>query len=205
MLVVLLSLSPLLLRSPCRWGRAHRNAARRSPMPPPCSPFRHAAVAVLAVNARRAALAVPAAAMLAVLLSPMPAAAMLVVLLSLSPLLLRSPCRWGRAHRNAARRSPMPPPCSPFRHAAVAVLAVNARRAALAVPAAAMLAVLLSPMPAAAMLVVLLSLSPLLLRSPCRWGRAHRNAARRSPMPPPCSPFRHAAVAVLAVNARRAA
>ncbi|KAE9058927.1 hypothetical protein PF006_g32022 [Phytophthora fragariae] len=40
---------------------------------------------------RRAALAVPAAAMLAVLLLPMPAAAMLVVLLSLSPLLLRSP------------------------------------------------------------------------------------------------------------------
>ncbi|KAE9159382.1 hypothetical protein PF004_g31564 [Phytophthora fragariae] len=42
-------------------------------------------------NARRAALAVPAADMLAVLLSPMPAAAMLVVLLSLSPLLLCSP------------------------------------------------------------------------------------------------------------------
>ncbi|KAE8915702.1 hypothetical protein PF003_g1091 [Phytophthora fragariae] len=78
--------------------------------------------------ARRAALAVPAAAML----------------LSLSPLLLRSPCRCGRAHQNAARRSPMPPPCSPFRQAAVAVLAVNARRAALAVPAATMLVVLLS-------------------------------------------------------------
>ncbi|KAE8950907.1 hypothetical protein PR001_g33955, partial [Phytophthora rubi] len=104
-------------------------------------------------NARRAALAVPAA-------------VMLVVLLSLSPLPLRSPCRCGRAHRNATRRSPVPPPCSPSRHAAVAVLAVNVRRAALAVPAAAMLAVLLSPMPAAAMLVVLLSLSPLLLRSP---------------------------------------
>ncbi|KAE9263579.1 hypothetical protein PF008_g32333 [Phytophthora fragariae] len=82
--------------------------------------------------------------MLAVLLSPMPAAAMLAMLLSLSPLLLRSPCRCGRAHRNAARRSPMPPPCSPFRHAAVAVLAVNARRAALAVLAAAMLVMLLS-------------------------------------------------------------
>nr|KAE8919179.1 hypothetical protein PF009_g30508 [Phytophthora fragariae] len=91
MLAMLLSLSPLLLRSPCRCGRAHRNAARRSPMPPPCSPSRHAAVAVLAVNVCRAALAVPAAAMLAVLLLPMPAAAMLVVLLSLSPLLLRSP------------------------------------------------------------------------------------------------------------------
>ncbi|KAE8916062.1 hypothetical protein PF006_g31440 [Phytophthora fragariae] len=91
--------------------------------------------------------------MLAVLLSPMPAAAMLAMLLSLSPLPLRSPCRCGRAHRNAARRSPMPPPCSPFRHAAVAVLAVNARRAALAVPAA-------------AMLVMHLSLSPLPLRSP---------------------------------------
>ncbi|KAE9165679.1 hypothetical protein PF002_g31306 [Phytophthora fragariae] len=69
MLAMLLSLSPLLLRSPCHCSRAHRNAARRSPMPPPCSPFRHAAVAVLAVNARRAALAVPAAAMLVVLLS----------------------------------------------------------------------------------------------------------------------------------------
>ncbi|KAE9266979.1 hypothetical protein PR003_g31937 [Phytophthora rubi] len=160
--------------------------------------------------------------MLAVLLSPMPAAAMLAMLLSLSPLLLRSPCRCGRAHRNAARRSPMPPPCSPFRHAAVAVLAVNARRAALAVPAAAMPAVLRSlcrPPPCcsrcagrrharraalavlvAAMLVMLLSLSPLQLRSPCRCGRAHRNATRRSPVPPPCSPSRHAAVAVLAVN-----
>ncbi|KAE9054817.1 hypothetical protein PF010_g32374 [Phytophthora fragariae] len=69
MLAMLLSLSPLLLRSPCRCGRAPRNAARRSPMPPPCSPFRHAAVAVLAVNARRAALAVPAAAIPAVLRS----------------------------------------------------------------------------------------------------------------------------------------
>ncbi|KAE9053083.1 hypothetical protein PF007_g33048, partial [Phytophthora fragariae] len=57
MLVVLLSLSPLLLRSPCRCGRAHRNATRRSPVPPPCSPSRHAAVAV------------PAAAMPAVLRS----------------------------------------------------------------------------------------------------------------------------------------
>ncbi|KAE9159165.1 hypothetical protein PF004_g31641 [Phytophthora fragariae] len=104
--------------------------------------------------------------MLAVLLLPMPAAAMLVVLLSLSPLPLRSPCRCGRAHRNATRRSPVPPPCSPSRHAAVAVLAVNVCRAVLAVPAAAMLAVLLLPMPAAAMLVVLLSLSPLQLRSP---------------------------------------
>ncbi|KAE9054396.1 hypothetical protein PF010_g32549 [Phytophthora fragariae] len=74
----------------------------------------------------------PAAAMLAVLLSPMPAAAMLVVLLSLSPLLLLSPCRCGRAHRNGTRRSPVPPPCSPSRHAAVAV------------PAAAMPAVLRS-------------------------------------------------------------
>ncbi|KAE9263809.1 hypothetical protein PF008_g32274 [Phytophthora fragariae] len=147
--------------------------------PPPCSSCcsrcagrRHAR------HARHAALAVPATATLAVPLwtgSPeccptvTHAAAMLTMLamlLSLSPLLLRSPCRCGRAHRNAARRSPMPPPCSPFRHAAVAVLAVNARRAALAVPAAAMLAVLLSPMPAAAILVVLLSLSPLLLRSP---------------------------------------
>ncbi|KAE9160171.1 hypothetical protein PF004_g31277 [Phytophthora fragariae] len=90
MLAMLLSLSPLLLRSPCRCGRAHRNAAQRSPVPP-CSPSRHAGVAVLAVNVRRAALAVPTAAMLAVLLSPMPAAGMLVVLLSLSPLLLRSP------------------------------------------------------------------------------------------------------------------
>ncbi|KAE8892704.1 hypothetical protein PF003_g23242 [Phytophthora fragariae] len=80
-------------------------------------------------NARRAALAVPAA-------------AMLVMVLSLSPLPLRSPCRCGRAHRSAARRSLVPPPCSPSRHAAVAV------------PAAAMPAVLLSPMPAAAMLVV---------------------------------------------------
>nr|KAE8917148.1 hypothetical protein PF009_g32530 [Phytophthora fragariae] len=70
--------------------------------------------------------------MLVVLLSPMPAAAMLVMLLSLSPLPLRSPCRCGRAHRNAARRSPVPPPCSPSRHAAVAV------------PAAAMPAVLRS-------------------------------------------------------------
>ncbi|KAE9058430.1 hypothetical protein PF010_g31003, partial [Phytophthora fragariae] len=139
----------------------------------------------------------------------MPAAAMLVVLLSLSPLLLRSPCRCGRAHRKATRRSPVPPPCSPSHHAAVAVPAAampavlrslcrppqyppccarcagrrHARRAALAVPAAAMLA-------------ILLSLSPLPLRSPCRCGRAHRNAARRSPMPPPCSPSRHAAVAV---------
>ncbi|KAE8885798.1 hypothetical protein PF005_g29703 [Phytophthora fragariae] len=43
----------------------------------------------------------------------MPAAAMLVMLLSLSPLPLRSPCRCGRAHRNAARQSPVPPPpCS---------------------------------------------------------------------------------------------
>ncbi|KAE9161275.1 hypothetical protein PF004_g30883 [Phytophthora fragariae] len=104
-------------------------------------------------NARRAALAVPAT-------------AMPVMLLSLSPLPLRSPCRCGRAHRNATRRSPVPPPCSPSRHAAVAVIAVNVCRAALAVPAAAMLAVLLLPMPTAAMLVVLLSLSPLLLRSP---------------------------------------
>ncbi|KAE8912364.1 hypothetical protein PF003_g3446 [Phytophthora fragariae] len=125
MLVMLLSLSPLPLplRSPCRCGRAHRNAARRTPVPPPCSPSRHAAVAV------------PAAAMLTVLLSSMTAAAMLVMLLSLSPLPLplRSPCRCGRAHRNAARRSPVQPPCSPSRHAAVAV------------PAAAMPAVLLSP------------------------------------------------------------
>ncbi|KAE9249229.1 hypothetical protein PF001_g33481, partial [Phytophthora fragariae] len=71
--------------------------------------------------------------MLVVLLSPMPAAAMLAMLLSLSPLPLRSPCRCGRAHRNATRRSPVPPPCSPSRHAAVAV------------PATAMPAVLLSP------------------------------------------------------------
>ncbi|KAE8957358.1 hypothetical protein PF011_g31172 [Phytophthora fragariae] len=55
----------------------------------------------------------------------MTAAAMLVMLLSLSPLPLRSPCRCGRAHRNAARpcRRPAhhlamlrslcrPPPCS---------------------------------------------------------------------------------------------
>ncbi|KAE9275334.1 hypothetical protein PF008_g29373 [Phytophthora fragariae] len=69
--------------------------------------------------------------MLAVLLSPMPAAAMLVVLLSLSPLRYL-PCRCGRARRNATRRSPVPPPCSPSRHAAVAV------------PAAAMPAVLRS-------------------------------------------------------------
>ncbi|KAE8952789.1 hypothetical protein PR003_g34387, partial [Phytophthora rubi] len=84
-----------------------------------------------------------AAAMLAVLLSSMTAAAMLVMLLPLSPLPLplRSPCRCGRAHRNAARRSPVPPPCLPSRRAAVAV-------------------------PAGAMLVMLLSLSPLPLRSP---------------------------------------
>ncbi|KAE8915314.1 hypothetical protein PF004_g31342 [Phytophthora fragariae] len=81
MLAMLLSLTPLPLRSPCRCGRAHRNACRRSPVPPPCSPSRHAAVAVLAVNvrraalahagrrhARRAALAVPATATLAVTL-----------------------------------------------------------------------------------------------------------------------------------------
>ncbi|KAE9063029.1 hypothetical protein PF006_g31043 [Phytophthora fragariae] len=79
--------------------------------------------------------------MLAVLLSSMTAAAMLVMLLTLSPLPLRSPCRCGRAHRKAARRSPLPPPCAPSRRAAVAV-------------------------PAAAMLVMLLSLSPLPLRSP---------------------------------------
>ncbi|KAE8961818.1 hypothetical protein PR002_g29786 [Phytophthora rubi] len=72
--------------------------------------------------------------MLAVLLSSMTAAAMLVMLLSLSPLPLplRSPCRCGRAHRNAARRSPVPPPCSP------------SRRPAVAVPAAAMLVMLFS-------------------------------------------------------------
>ncbi|KAE9061717.1 hypothetical protein PF010_g29711 [Phytophthora fragariae] len=101
--------------------------------------------------------------MLAVLLSSMTAAAMLVMLLSLSPLPLplRSPCRCGRAHRNAARRSPVLPPCSPSRRAAVAV-------------------------PAPAMPAVLLSLSPLPLRSPCRCGP--RNAARRSLCPPPpCS------------------
>ncbi|KAE9287816.1 hypothetical protein PF008_g26302 [Phytophthora fragariae] len=46
-LAMLLSLSPLPLRSPCRCGGAHRNAARRSPVPPLCSPSRHAAVAVL--------------------------------------------------------------------------------------------------------------------------------------------------------------
>ncbi|KAE8877545.1 hypothetical protein PF010_g27436 [Phytophthora fragariae] len=63
MLVMLLSLSPLPLRSPCRCGP--QNAARRSPVPPPCSP------------SRRAAVAVPAPAMPAVL--------------SLSPLPLRSP------------------------------------------------------------------------------------------------------------------
>ncbi|KAE8957277.1 hypothetical protein PR001_g31430 [Phytophthora rubi] len=109
--------------------------------------------------------------MLAVLLSPMPAAAMLVVLLSLSPLPLRSPCRCGRAHRNATRRSPVPPPCSPSRHVAVAVPAAampavlrslcrppqcppccarcagrrHARHASLAVPATATLAVKLWP------------------------------------------------------------
>ncbi|KAE8962104.1 hypothetical protein PR003_g32697 [Phytophthora rubi] len=84
MLVMLLSLSPLPLRSPCRCGS--RNAARRLPVPPPCSPSCHAAVAV------------PAAAMPAVLLSPMPAATMLVVLRSLSPL---PPCPsyCSRCHR----------------------------------------------------------------------------------------------------------
>ncbi|KAE8955372.1 hypothetical protein PR003_g29371 [Phytophthora rubi] len=65
--------------------------------------------------------------MLAVLLSSMTAAAMLVMLLSLSPLPLplRSPSRCGRAHRNATRRSPVPPPCSPSRHAAVAAPAAT--------------------------------------------------------------------------------
>ncbi|KAE8958598.1 hypothetical protein PR001_g30999 [Phytophthora rubi] len=157
MLAMLLSLSPLLLRSPCRCGRAHRNAARRSPVPPPCSPFRHAAVAVLAVNARRAALAVPAAAMPAVLRSPVPAAAMLVVLLSLcrpppcSPCCSRCP-RYCYARRDAVtrligmlldvRNSP-PTPCSLFicrlrRHYACRSYA---RRAAVAAPGAAMLTV----------------------------------------------------------------
>ncbi|KAE8953160.1 hypothetical protein PR001_g32990, partial [Phytophthora rubi] len=112
-----------------------------------------------------------AAAMLAVLLSSMTAAAMLVMLLSLSPLPLplRSPCRCGRAHRNAARWSPVPPPpCSPCccrcagpRHA---------RCAALAVTGTATLAVTLWPgapeccptvaRAAAAMLVMLRSLCP---------------------------------------------
>ncbi|KAE9261789.1 hypothetical protein PF008_g32761 [Phytophthora fragariae] len=92
MLAMLLSLSPLLLRSPCHCSRAHRNAARRSPVLPPCSPSRHVAVAVPAAampavlrslchpplcssccsrcggrrHARHAALAVPATATLAV-------------------------------------------------------------------------------------------------------------------------------------------
>ncbi|KAE8891794.1 hypothetical protein PF003_g24231 [Phytophthora fragariae] len=48
MLVMLLSLSPLQLRSPCRCCRDHRNATRRSPVPPACSPSRHVAVAVQA-------------------------------------------------------------------------------------------------------------------------------------------------------------
>ncbi|KAE9062675.1 hypothetical protein PF007_g29828 [Phytophthora fragariae] len=119
MLVMLLSLSPLPLplRSPCRCGRAHRNAARRSPVQPPCSPSRHAAVAV-------------------------PAAAM--------PAVLRSLCR-----------APLCPPycarCAGRRYARRAAVAHAGRRhacrAALAVPAA-------------AMLVMLLSLSPLPLRSP---------------------------------------
>ncbi|KAE9055347.1 hypothetical protein PF006_g32983, partial [Phytophthora fragariae] len=76
----------------------------------------------------------------------MTATAMLVMLLSLSPLPLpvRSPCRCGRAHRNAARRSHSPPPpCSLFiyrlrRHYACRSYA---RRAAVAAPGAAMLAV----------------------------------------------------------------
>ncbi|KAE8955738.1 hypothetical protein PR001_g31978, partial [Phytophthora rubi] len=210
--VMLLSLSPLPLRSPCRCGRAHRNAARRSPVPPPpCAPSRRAVVAV-------------------------PAAAMLVMLLSLSPLPLRSPCRCGRAHRNAARRPPVPPPpCSPCccRCAAAAMLAVllslcrsppcpsccsrcpryrYARRAAVAgltgmLPDGrpchrrhARRAAVAVPLPA--MPVMLLSLSPLPLRSPCHCGRAHRHAARRPPVPPPpCSPCccRCAAAAMLAV------
>ncbi|KAE9164392.1 hypothetical protein PF005_g30058 [Phytophthora fragariae] len=106
--------------------------------PPPCSSCCSRCAGRR--HARRAALAVLAAAML----------------LSLSPLQLRSPCRCGRAHRNATRRSPVPPPCSPSRLAAVAVLAAamlavlprcagrrHARRAALAVPATATLAVTL--------------------------------------------------------------
>ncbi|KAE9268570.1 hypothetical protein PF008_g31088 [Phytophthora fragariae] len=119
MLVMLLSLSPLPLplRSPCRCGRAHRNAARRTPVPPPCSPSRHAAVAV-------------------------PAAAMPAILLPLC-------------------RPPLCPPycarCAGRRYARRAAVAHAGRRhacrAALAVPAA-------------AMLVMLLSLSPLPLRSP---------------------------------------
>ncbi|KAE8913153.1 hypothetical protein PF003_g2716 [Phytophthora fragariae] len=100
--------------------------------------FRHAAVDVLAVNARRAALAVPAAAMPAVLRSlclPPPfssccsrcagrrharraalavlAAAMLVMLLSLSPATttLAVPAVAGLTEM-LPRRSPVPPPCS---------------------------------------------------------------------------------------------
>ncbi|KAE8963561.1 hypothetical protein PR002_g29253 [Phytophthora rubi] len=166
MLAMLLSLSPLPLRSPCRCGRAHRNAARRSPVPPPCSPSRHAAVAVLAVNARRAALAVPAAAMPAVLLSQCRPP-------QCPPCCAR--CAGRRHARHAALAVPATatlavplwpgsPECCPTVARAAAMLTIspcccrsagrrNARRAALAVPAA-------------AMLVMHLSLSPLLLRSP---------------------------------------
>ncbi|KAE9269612.1 hypothetical protein PF008_g30818, partial [Phytophthora fragariae] len=90
MLVMLLTLSPLPLCSPCRCGRAHRNAARRLPVPPPCPPccarchrYRYARRAAVAGptgtlpdgrpcrrHARHAALAVTATAMLAVPLWP---------------------------------------------------------------------------------------------------------------------------------------
>ncbi|KAE9160419.1 hypothetical protein PF002_g32622 [Phytophthora fragariae] len=88
----------------------------------------------------------------------MPAAAMLVMLLSLSPLPLRSPCRCGRAHRNAARRSPMPPhahhlamllsQCRPPQCPPCCARCAgrrHARHASLAVPATATLAVKLWP------------------------------------------------------------
>ncbi|KAE9266831.1 hypothetical protein PF001_g30319 [Phytophthora fragariae] len=69
MLVMLLSLSPLPLRSPCRCDRAHRNAARRSHSPPlPCSLFicRLRRQYACCSYARRAAVAASGAAMLAV-------------------------------------------------------------------------------------------------------------------------------------------
>ncbi|KAE8892068.1 hypothetical protein PF003_g24145 [Phytophthora fragariae] len=206
MLAMLLSLSPLLLRSPCRCGRAHRNAARRSPMPPPCSPFRHAAVDVLAVNARRAALAVPAAAMPAVLRS------------------LCLPCCACCACRRHSRRAAVA-------HAGRR----HARRAALAVPATATLAVPLWPgspecCPTVAHAAAMLTLSPCCCRCACRecppcCARcAGRRYARRAALavpaaailvvllslcrPPPCSSCcsrcagrRHARHAALAVPA----
>ncbi|KAE9082255.1 hypothetical protein PF006_g26952 [Phytophthora fragariae] len=131
--------------------------------------------------------------MLAVLLSPMPATAMLVVQLSLSP--LPRHYRYARRAAVAGLTGMLPDgrPCRRHAHHLAMLLSLcfppqcppcctrcagrrHARRAALAVPATATLP----------------------LRTPCRCGRAHRNAARRLPVPPSCSPSRHAAVAVLA-------